>query len=137
MVYGGVMRIGTLAERLGTTRDAIRFYERRGLLPGPERTDNGYRLYTDADAERLRLLIGLRQLDLPLDQAATLANLCAAGQCDQVSDDLRVAIEEKRVELRRRLDELVFLDQRLGHLSGQLAAGAAPRPLITLEKGGT
>lgn len=137
MVYGGVMRIGTLAERLGTTPDAIRFYERRGLLPGPERTDNGYRQYSDVDAERLRLLIGLRQLDLPLDQATTLANLCAAGQCDQVSDDLRVAIENKRVELRRRLDELVFLDQRLAHLSGQLGAGAAPRPLITLEEGGT
>ena len=131
------MRIGTLAQRLGTTRDAIRFYERRGLLPGPERADNGYRQYTETDAQRLRLLIGLRQLDLPLDQAATLANLCAAGECDQVSDDLRVAIENKRVELRRRLDELVFLDQRLADLSGQLRDGAAPRPLITLEKGGT
>lgn len=43
----------------------------------------------------------------------------------------------KRVELRRRLDEFVFLDQRLAHLSGQLGAGAALRPLITLEKGGT
>lgn len=131
------MRIGTIAERLGTTRDAIRFYERRGLLPVPERTGNGYRQYTDGDVERLRLLIGLRQLDLPLDRAATLADLCAAGKCDQVSDGLRVAIEVKRVELRRRLDELQFLDQRLAHLSGQLGAGAAPRPLITLEKGGT
>lgn len=137
MVYGDVMRIGTLAERLGTTPDAIRFYERRGFLPGPERTDNGYRVYTEADAERLRLLIGLRQLDLTLDEAATLATLCAAGQCDQVSDDLRLAIEKKRIELRRRLDELAFLDQRLAHLSGQLGAGAAPRPLITLQKGGT
>lgn len=131
------MRIGTIAERLGTTRDAIRFYERRGFLPVPERTGNGYRQYTDGDVERLRLLVGLRQLDLPLDQAATLADLCAAGQCDQVSDGLRVAIEVKRVELRRRLDEFVFLDQRLAHLSGQLGAGAALRPLITLEKGGT
>lgn len=87
------MRIGIIAERLGTTRDAIRFYERRGFLPVPERTGNGYRQYTDGDVERLRLLVGLRQLDLPLDQAATLADLCAAGQCDQVSDGLRVAIE--------------------------------------------
>lgn len=137
MVYGWLMRIGNLAERLGTTPDTIRFYERRGFLPGPARADNGYREYTDAHVERLRLLIGLRQLDLSLDQAATLANLCADGQCDQVSDDLRVAIEDKRVELRRRLHELLFLDQRLAHLSGQLGTGAAPRPLITLEKGGT
>ncbi|MBA2374504.1 MAG: MerR family transcriptional regulator [Chloroflexi bacterium] len=128
------MRIGTLAQQLGTTAHAIRFYERRGLLPGPGRTDNGYREYTDSEASRLRLLIGLRQLDLPLDQAAMLADLCAAGDCDRVSDELKAALVEKRGELRRRIEELAYLDGRLAHLSGQLAAGAAPRPLITLGK---
>lgn len=128
------MRIGTLAQQLGTTAHAIRFYERRGLLPGPGRTDNGYREYTDSEASRLRLLIGLRQLDLPLDQAAMLADLCAAGDCDRVSDGLKAALVEKRGELRRRIEELAYLDGRLAHLSGQLAAGAAPRPLITLGK---
>ena len=49
------MRIGALAERLGTTPHAIRFYERRGLLPAPRRGDNSYREYSEADAERLRL----------------------------------------------------------------------------------
>ena len=81
------MRIGTLAERLGTTPHAIRFYERRGLLPAPGRSTNRYREYDEADAERLRLLLGLRQLDIPLDQAAELASMCAAGRCDEVSDD--------------------------------------------------
>jgi len=128
------MRIGTLAQRLGTTAHAIRFYERRGLLPGPGRTDNGYREYTESQASRLRLLIGLRQLDLPLEQAAMLADLCAAGDCDRVSDELRAALVEKRAELRRRMDELAYLDGRLAHLSGQLAAGAAPRPLIAPGK---
>ena len=50
------MRIGTLTQRLGTTTHAVRFYERHGLLPAPERTENGYREYSEADAERLRLL---------------------------------------------------------------------------------
>lgn len=61
-----VMRIRTLADRLGTTPHAIRFYERQGFLPVPPRAENGYREYADADVQRLRLLIGLRQLDLPL-----------------------------------------------------------------------
>lgn len=128
------MRIGTLAQRLGTTADTIRFYERRGLLPRPTRSDNGYREYTDADVSRLRLLIGLRSLDLPLDQAAMLADLCAAGRCGEVSNELRAAVDEKRAELGRRIEDLRYLDQRLAHLSGQLDAGAAPRPLITLGK---
>jgi DNA-binding transcriptional MerR regulator len=130
------MRIGDLAERLGTTAHAIRFYERRGLLPAPGRGSNGYRDYTEADLSRLRLLIGLRQLDLPLHQAADLATLCAAGRCDEVSDELRAVLSDKRKELARRLDEMRYLDRRLAHLAGQLAAGQPPRPLITMEKGG-
>jgi DNA-binding transcriptional MerR regulator len=128
------MRIGMLAERLGTTAHAIRFYERRGLLPTPARAGNRYREYTDADAQRLRLLIGLRQLDLPLDQAAELATLCAAGRCDEVSEELKVALKQKRADLARRMEEMRFLDHRLAHLAGQLTAGEAPRGVITRGK---
>jgi MerR family transcriptional regulator, copper efflux regulator len=130
------MRIGALARELGTTTDAIRFYEKRGVLPAPSRQENRYREYTTADAERLRLVLGLRQLDLPLDQAAELAGMCAEGRCDEVSQELRAAITEKRAELRRRLQELSYLDRRLAHLEGDLAAGQPPRPLITLRKEG-
>lgn len=129
------MRISDLATSLGTTAHAIRFYERNGLLPKPARGHNGYRDYSEADASRLRLLVGLRQLDLPLGQAADLATLCAAGRCDEVSDELKLVLAEKRRELARRMDELRYLDGRLAHLAGQLAAGEPPRPLI-MEKGG-
>lgn len=130
------MRISALARRLGTTPHAIRFYEAHGFLPAPERRANGYRDYGEADAERLRLLLGLRQLDLPLEQAATLAEMCADGRCDEVSVELREALTEKRIELRRRLEEMEYLDRRMAHLVGGLAAGEAPRPLITAREGG-
>jgi DNA-binding transcriptional MerR regulator len=130
------MRIGELADRLGTTPHAIRFYERTGLMPVPSRGQNRYREYSEIDVSRLRLLIGLRQLDLPLAQAADLATLCAAGRCDEVSDELKGVLADKRTELARRMDELRYLDGRLAHLAGQLAAGEAPRPLITMRKGG-
>ena len=124
------MRIGVLAEQLGTTAYAIRFYEQRGLLPAPARTANSYREYTADDAERLRLLIGLRQLDIPLVPAAELASMCAAGRCDEVSDELRVPLTEKRHELGRRIDAMRFLDQRMAYLAGQLTTGATPRTVI-------
>ncbi len=129
------MRIGTLASRLGTTPHSIRFYERSGLLPNATRSDNGYRDYSDADVARLRLLIGLRQFDLPLAQAAELASSCSAGRCDEVSVELRGAIAEKRGELQKRLAEMQYLDRRLAHLQGDLEAGEPPRPLITLKGG--
>lgn len=128
------MRIRALAEQLGTTPHAIRYYERHGFLPAPARAGNRYREYSEADADRLRLLLGLRQLDLPLEQAAELAGMCAEGRCDEVSVDLRAAIGEKRTELRRRLEEMSYLDRRLANLEGDLAAGEPPRPLIALGK---
>ena len=128
------MRIGTLALRLGISPHAIRFYERRGLTPAPGRGSNRYRDYGEHDVERLRLLIGLRQLDIPLEQAAELAAMCAAGRCDEVSDGLRLLLAAKRDELARRIAELRYLDRRMAHLVGQLAAGGAPRTLIELGK---
>ncbi|MDA8201248.1 MAG: MerR family transcriptional regulator [Chloroflexi bacterium] len=129
------MRIGTIASWLGTTPEAIRFYERSGLLPDPVRTTNGYRDYTDQDTARLRLLIGLRSLDLPLDQAASLATMCAVGRCDEVSAELRAVLAAKRSEVARRIEELHFLDGRLAHLAGQLGEGASPRDAIPGKEG--
>ena len=40
------MRIGQLAQLVGVETQTIRFYEQQGLLPPPDRQDNGYRVYT-------------------------------------------------------------------------------------------
>ena len=86
------MLIGMLAAKLGTTPHTIRFYEQRGLMPAPRRSHNRYRDYTDVDQQRLRLLIGLRELNIPLAHAAELAAMCTAGRCNEVSDDLRALL---------------------------------------------
>lgn len=112
------MQIGELARRTGTTTKAVRFYESRGLLPAPGRAANGYREYAPADIERLRLLVGLRALDLPLDRAGELAVLCAAGHCERVSIELRDLIAWQRAEVRRRVDEMEHLDERLREIGG-------------------
>jgi len=39
------LRAGDLAQRVGVSKDTLRFYERRGLLPRPERRANNYRVY--------------------------------------------------------------------------------------------
>jgi len=122
---------------LGPPRRPARRGGRGWTAPAPHRADNGYREYSQSDADRLRLLLGLRQLDLSLEQAAELASMCAAGRCDDVSSELREALAAKRTELGRRMTEMRYLDRRLAHLQGDLAAGESPRPLITREKGGS
>jgi DNA-binding transcriptional MerR regulator len=49
------MQIGEMAKTGGVSVQTVRFYERQGLLPDPERKDSGYREYGEADLKRLLL----------------------------------------------------------------------------------
>ena len=124
------MQIGEIARIAGTTAKTVRFYESQGLLPAPERAANRYREYTPADVERLRLLVGLRSLDLPLARAGELAGLCAAGHCERVSVELQELIARQRTSIQRRVAQLDDLDQRLTTLERHLAAGRSPQSVI-------
>lgn len=62
------MRIGELAEKTGLAPSAIRFYEQSGLLPAPERSANGYRVYSDMAIGRLRMVQLAQSLGFPLDK---------------------------------------------------------------------
>jgi DNA-binding transcriptional MerR regulator len=115
------MRIGKLAERVGVPADTVRFYEREGWLPRPPRQGNGYREYGEADVEHLRLLIDLRRLELPLDEAARLAAYCHSGHCADTSSALPLLIAARRAELAGRMARLVELDARLADLERHVA----------------
>jgi DNA-binding transcriptional MerR regulator len=68
------LRIGEVAELIGTTTRTIRYYEEIGLLPGSaEREQGKHRCYTQADVERVREIVRLRDLlGLSLDQLSRL-----------------------------------------------------------------
>lgn len=66
------LRIGQLAERLGTTTKTLRFYEKAGLLGAAQRTHSGYRMYPEAAVARARLVLGLRRLGLSVDEVHAL-----------------------------------------------------------------
>lgn len=116
------MRIGELARQLGVSADTLRFYEREGWLPRPERAENGYRSYRADDLEHLRLLLDLRRIDLPLEEAAQLAAWCHAGHCEATSSSLPALIDRRRAEVNARIENLRRLDDRLAELQGHLVA---------------
>lgn len=134
------MRIGELADRVGVPADTVRFYERAGWLPRPARQDNGYREYGEADAEHLRLLIDLRRLEIPLDEAARLASYCHSGHCADTSAGLPRLIAAQRAEVGSRIARLRELDERLADLERHVAASSGVgtdggRPLIVVDTG--
>jgi MerR family transcriptional regulator, repressor of the yfmOP operon len=121
------LRIGEVAELTGTTPRTIRYYEEIGLLPGSsERAQGKHRCFTDADVERVREILRLRDLlGLSLEQLSSL-----------------LEAETARAELRREYAEAEdpvhrqrILDQALGHIDTQLElVRARHRELEQLER---
>jgi len=120
------MRIGELAEAVGVSTDTVRFYERSGWLPRASRRDNAYREYGPADVEHLRLIIDLRRLDLPLEDAARIAGWCHSGHCVDSTAELPRLIEARRAEITDRIAGLRALDARLAVLLGHLERPRRP-----------
>ncbi|OGO59168.1 MAG: hypothetical protein A2V85_14095 [Chloroflexi bacterium RBG_16_72_14] len=114
------MRIGELAREVGVSTDTVRFYERSGWLPRASRRDNDYREYGEADVEHLRLLIDLRRLDVPLEDAARIAGWCHSGHCADSTAALPRLIDERRAEIAERIAGLETLDARLARLLAHL-----------------
>jgi DNA-binding transcriptional MerR regulator len=118
------MRIGELARRVGVSTDTVRFYERAGWLPKPARQHgNDYRQYGEGDVEHLQLLIELRRLGIPLDDAARLAGWCHSGHCADAGQHLPALIAARRAEISDRITGLRELDRRLADLQAHLAEG--------------
>lgn len=124
------LRIGELAKRAGTTPRTIRYYEEFGLLPGaPERDAGQHRLYADADVERVREVLRLKELlGLTLDE---LRDVIAAEDARgalraewhegdpsrerrvQIANEAQMHIANQLALLRRRREKLDELEREL------------------------
>lgn len=127
-----MVRIGELAQQVGVSTDTVRFYERAGLLPRATRSGNSYREYGPADIEHLQLLIDLRRLDLPLEDAAQIATWCHSGHCADTESAMPALLAARRAEVARRMAGLADLDARLAQLERHLARPR--RSLSVLEQ---
>ena len=115
-------RISELARRTGFAPSTLRYYESVGLLPDPERTDAGYRVYDDTALERLGFIARAKQMGLALDDIAELVALWADGPCAPVHERLRVLVDDKVSDVRQQLGELNGFAAQLEHLRASLAA---------------
>lgn len=135
-----LLRIQEVAEEVGTTTRAIRYYEEVGLLEPAGRSEGAYRLYDASDVERLRFIRGLRD-----DAGFSLAQIRQLLEDDAVRERNRERLREtddpaerrallsdalERVErqiatLREKADRLASMideaEERRRHLTGHLA----------------
>lgn len=111
------VRIGEVARRVGLATSAIRFYEERGLIPEPERTNSGYRDYDAGVIERLEFIGAGQAVGLTLHELNQVLQIRDRGDapCRHVTDllDARIhEVDERIEELTGLRDELSTLRRR-------------------------
>ncbi|MEU4654531.1 MerR family transcriptional regulator [Streptomyces sp. NPDC023723] len=99
----GHMRIGEVAERTGLSLRTMRHYEEVGLVIPSARSKGGFRLYTEADVERLMVIRRMKPLDFSLEEMRDLLEITDRLQ-DTDSDADADADGAERERLRERLD---------------------------------
>lgn len=71
------LRTGQIAEAAGVNQQTLRYYERRGLLPAPDRSSGGHRLYPPETVTVLRMIKAAQRLGFTLEE---IAGLLEAGR---------------------------------------------------------
>lgn len=100
------MKIGEVASEAGVSVDTVRFYERRGVVPVPQRRPSGYREYPSSTVERIRLARTLQGLGLTLDEIIEALHAHDTGTATCASELWRLeavldGIDAKIAELHR------------------------------------
>jgi len=119
------MRIGELAKTAGVTPDTIRYYEREGLLPSPERTPSGYRDYGPGVLDDLQFIKKAQALGLKLRDVREVLDISSGGKppCEHV----RATVSARLVEVEERLRELRALRATLRETLERLDRAPAPK----------
>jgi DNA-binding transcriptional MerR regulator len=94
------MKIGQVADLAEVSIDTVRFYERRGVLPTPERTASGYRTYAPATVERIRLARRLQGLGLTLDEVIDALHATDHGDITCTSERWRLEAVLDRIDTK-------------------------------------
>jgi DNA-binding transcriptional MerR regulator len=100
------LRTGEVAEQAGVNIQTLRYYERRGLLAEPHRSNGGHRLYPPGTVALLNVIKAAQRLGFTLDEVADLLD---AGRRRHPTPDLRERAIGKIAEIDRRIADLTAI----------------------------
>jgi DNA-binding transcriptional MerR regulator len=104
------LRTGEVAERAGVNIQTLRYYERRGLLAEPSRSNGGHRLYPPDTVALLTVIKAAQRLGFTLDEVAELLD---AGRRRHPTADLRQRALDKMAEIDRKIADLAAIRRTL------------------------
>ena len=120
--------IGALAEAAGVNVETIRFYQRKGLMPEPEKPYGSIRRYGAAELARVRFIKSAQRLGFSLEEVGELLKLEDGARCSEA----RQLAEQKLVDVRQKLSDLQRIESVLAGLVARCSAvrGRVNCPLI-------
>jgi MerR family mercuric resistance operon transcriptional regulator len=127
------LTIGAVARAAGVNVETVRFYQRRALLPEPDRPYGSIRRYEAEDVARVRFVKAAQRLGFSLDEVAGLLKLDDGTHCDEA----RRLGEVKLADVRKKLKDLRRIESVLACLvrDCRMSRGKVSCPLIdTLQK---
>lgn len=119
-------QIGEVARELGINPKTIRYYEEIGLIPEPERNQSGFRVYSQAEIDRLAFILRARALDFSLDDISEILALREQGEapCLYVTE----LVQQRMAEIDAKISALNQLRHELEDI--QQVAQALPEENI-------
>jgi MerR family Zn(II)-responsive transcriptional regulator of zntA len=125
------LRIGQLAARTDMTNETLRFYESRGLLSEPRRSDAGYRLYTEADVRKVEFIVRAKRMGFGLKDIAELLSLRVERESSTCGEVKELA-EAKLSEIEERIEELQRMKGALQQITVACCGGDEPAVHCTI-----
>lgn len=109
-----MFQVGEVSKALGLNSQTLYFYERIGLIPSPQRTKSGYRLFDQHDIDRLAFILRVKSLGLSLDEIKDILALKDGRSltCQAVYERLNKKVQdiERTIQTLQSLhDELMPL----------------------------
>jgi MerR family mercuric resistance operon transcriptional regulator len=129
------LTIGVFAQAAGVNVETIRFYQRKDLLPEPDKPQGSIRRYSEADVTRVRFVKSAQRLGFSLGEIAELLRLEDGTHCEEASS----LAEHKLKDVREKLADLARMEAVLSDLVCACHAhqGKVSCPLITSLQGKT
>lgn len=120
--------IGKASQQSGVNIETIRYYERVGFVPKPDRSAGGRRLYTADEIAKLRFVKRCRDLGFPMSIIQTLLSLNddQGRSCKEV----KTMAEEQLVAINAKIDNLERLRAALQSLSTSCDDGTSSCPML-------
>ena len=105
--------IQDVSKKTGLTTHTLRYYEKEGLISGVERSQGGFRQYTDEDLERLGLICCLKNTGMSIQEIARFVQLTHEGDHTlkervQMLKNHREQVIERIEEMQKHLDKVTW-----------------------------